>query len=99
LLKNKNMKKILDFGKFVEINNSRLDVIKTESSDDEVRYDVRLRINEQVINGQIFVDKQGELECWQFYDSEGSCLSETYGQDNMDKLVNKKLKKIRKSEA
>ena len=93
------MKKILDFGKFVEINNSRLDVIKTESSDDEVRYDVRLRINEQVINGQIFDDKQGELECWQFYDSEGSCLSETYGQDNMDKLVNKKLKKIRKSEA
>lgn len=93
------MKRILDFGKFVEINNSRLDVIKIERSEDEVRYDVRLRINEQVINGQIFVDKQGELECWQFYDSEGSCLSETYGQDNMDKLVNKKIKKIRKNEA
>lgn len=92
------MKKILDFGKFVEINNSRLDVIKTEKSDDEVRYDVRLRINEQVINGQIFVDKQGELECWQFYDSEGRCLSETYGEDNIDKLVNKKIKKIRKYE-
>jgi len=93
------MKRILDFGKFVEINNSRLNVIKIERSEDEVRYDVRLRINEQVINGQIFVDKQGELECWQFYDSEGSCLSETYGQDNMDKLVNKKIKKIRKNEA
>lgn len=92
------MKRILDFGKFVEINNSRLNVIKIERSEDEVRYDVRLRINEQVINGQIFVDKQGELECWQFYDSEGSCLSETYGQDNMDKLVNKKIKKIRKNE-
>jgi hypothetical protein len=92
------MKKILDFGKFMDINNSRLDVIKSNESDDEVRYDVRLRINEQVVIGQIFVDKQGELECWQFYDSEGRCLSETYGQDNMDKLVNKKLKKIRKSE-
>ena len=93
------MKRILDFSNFVEINNSRLNVIKIERSEDEVRYDVRLRINEQVINGQIFVDKQGELECWQFYDSEGSCLSETYGQDNMDKFLNKKIKKIRKNEA
>ena len=57
------MERILNFGKFVQISNSRLRVMKTEKSDDEIRYDVRLRINEQVINGQIFVDTKGELEC------------------------------------
>jgi hypothetical protein len=90
------MGRILDFGKFVEISNSRLRVMSTEKSDDEIRYDVRLRINEQVINGQIFVDTKGELECWQLYDTEGRCLSETYGYDNIDNLITKKLKRITK---
>jgi hypothetical protein len=90
------MERILNFGKFVQINNSRLKVLHTEQSEDEVRYDVRLRINEQVIDGQIFVDKAGELECWQFYDADGRCLSETYGHDMIDTLINKKLKRINK---
>lgn len=92
------MKKILDYNSFEQINKSKFRIIKTERSDDEIRYDVKLFINEQVINGYIFVDISGELECWQLYDSYGRCLSETYGQENIDKLVNKKLKKIRKNE-
>ncbi len=92
------MKKILDYNSFEHINKSKFRLIKTDRSIDEIRYDVKLYINEEIINGSIFVDMTGELECWQFYDSEGRCLSEVYGQDNMDKLVNKKLKKIRKSE-
>lgn len=92
------MKKILDYNSFEQINKSKFRIIKTERSNDEIRYDVKLFINELVINGSIFVDITGELECWQLYDSDGRCLSETYGQDNMDKLVNKKIKKIRKNE-
>ena len=90
------MERILDFGKFVDINKSRMRVLKTEKSDDEVRYDVRLHINEQVIDGCIFTDRSGDLECWQLYDVEGRCLSETYGHETIDKLVNKKLKRITK---
>lgn len=89
------MKRILDFGKFVEVSRSRMRVLKTEASDDEVRYDVRLHINEQSIDGCIFVDAQGELECWQFYDAEGRCLSETYGQEAIDNIVNRKIKRIK----
>jgi hypothetical protein len=92
------MKKILDYNNFEHINKSKFRLIKTERSNDEIRYDVRLVINEEVINGSIFVDISGELECWQLHDSDGRCLSETYGQENIDKLVNKKLKKIRKNE-
>ena len=90
------MVRILDYGKFSEIGRSRMRVVKTERSDDEVRYDVRLHINEQCIDGCIFTDSYGELECWQFYDAEGRCLSETYGHDTIDRLVNKKLKRINK---
>lgn len=89
------MERILGFGKFVEISRSRMKVLKTESSHDETRYDVRLHINEQRIEGQIFVDSEGDLECWQLYDADGRCLSETYGHDNIDRLVIKKIKKIR----
>jgi len=90
------MGRILDFGKFVDINKSRMRILKTEASEDEVRYDVRLHINEQVIDGCIFTDPSGDLECWQLYDGEGRCLSETYGHDTIDNLVNKKLKRIKK---
>lgn len=92
------MGKILNFGKFVEVSSSKIRVINEDKSEGETRYDIRLKINEQFIDGQIFVDGQGELECWQLYDSDGRCLSETYGQDVIDKIIIKKIKNIRKNE-
>ena len=88
--------RILDFGKYSEITSAKFRVKRIDESSDETCYYVLLSINGEKINGQIFCDSVGELECYQFYNSEGRCISEIYGSDVVESLVKKKLKKLRK---
>ena len=90
------MERILGFGRFDEIRSAKIRIRRSEDLGGEVCHHVLVSINEQRIEGQIFADSDGELECWQLYDAEGRCLSEKYGHDEIDKLIKKKLNKIKK---
>lgn len=88
--------RILDFGRYKEITSAKFRVKKVEESIDETCYYVLLSINGERINGEIFCDSNGELECYQFFNSEGRCISEVYGSGIVEDLVKKKLRKLRK---
>jgi hypothetical protein len=88
--------RILDFGRYKEITSAKFRVKKVEESIDETCYYVLLSINGERINGEIFCDSKGDLECYQFYNSEGRCISEVYGSGIVEDLVKKKLRKLRK---
>ena len=86
--------KILGFQKYNDITSARFRVKSVENLSDEICYHVLLSINGELINGEIFCDPTGDLECYQFYNSEGRCISEIYGSDIIENLIRKKLKKL-----
>ena len=87
--------KILGFQKYNDITSARFRIKSIEKLSDEICYHVLLSINGEKINGEIFCYPTGELECYQFYNSNGICISEIYGQDIIEKLIIKKLKKLK----
>lgn len=87
--------KILGFQKYNDITSARFRVKSIENLSDEICYHALLSINGEKINGEIFCDPNGELECYQFYNSDGRCISEIYGQDIIESLIRKKLKKLK----
>ena len=86
---------ILKFDKYNEITSARIRISKIEESNTEICYQSVLSINGEKINGQIFTEKNGDLECYQFYNSNGVCISEIYGSDIIENLIIKKLKKLK----
>ena len=87
--------KILGFQKYNDITSARFRVKSVENLSDEICYHVLLSINGEKINGEIFCYPTGELECYQFYNSDGRCISEIYGQNIIEELIRKKLKKLK----
>jgi len=87
--------KILGFQKYNDITSARFRVKSIENFSDEICYHVLLSINGEKINGEIFCYPTGELECYQFYNSDGICIGELYGQDIIEKLIREKLKKLK----
>lgn len=87
--------KILGFQKYNDITSARFRVKSVEKLSDEICYHVLLSINGEKINGEIFCESNGDLECYQFYNSNGVCITELYGQDIIEELIRKKLKKLK----
>jgi len=87
---------ILKFDKYNEITSARIRISKIEESNTEICYQALLSINGEKINGQIFTEKNGDLECYQFYDKNGIDITEIYGQVIVEKIIINKLKKIKK---
>ena len=87
--------KILGFQKYNDITSARFRVKSVEKSSDEICYHVLLSINGEKIVGEIYCDKNGDLECFQFYNSSGRCITEVYGQKVIEELIRKKIKKIK----
>ena len=88
--------KILGFKKYNEINSSMIRIKSKKIDGDEIIYETHLTINGEGIDGLIYCDNDEKLECFQFFNKEGFCLSEIYGEDNINNLIIKKLKKIKK---
>ena len=86
--------KILGFERYNEINSSRIRIKSKKVEDDEIIYETHITINGEGIDGLIYCGVDGKLECFQFHNKEGFCLSDIYGEDNINKLIIKKLKKI-----
>jgi hypothetical protein len=89
---------ILGFDKYNEITSSRIRINKIEESNNEVCYKAIFSINGEKIKGEIFTEKNGDLECFQFYDKNGIDISEIYGQEIIEKIIINKLKKLKKDE-
>ncbi len=87
--------KILGFKKYNDIHTSRIRIKSKKVDEDEIIYETHITINGEGIDGLIYCDKEGRLECSQFHNKDGFCLSEIYGEDNINKLIIKKLKKNR----
>ena len=87
---------ILKFDKYNEITSARIRISKIEESNTEICYQALLSINGEKINGQIFTEKNGDLECYQFYDKNGIDIAEIYGQEIVEKIIINRLKKIKK---
>ena len=87
--------KILGFQKYNDISSARFRIKSIENLSDEICYHVLLSINGEKINGEIFCDNTGDLECYQFYNSDGICITELYGEYIIENLIRKKLKKLK----
>jgi hypothetical protein len=86
---------ILRFDKYNEISSSKIRINKVKESSDEICYEASITINGNKIEGQIFTEKNGDLECYQFYDKNGIDIDDVYGHDILEKIIKEKLKKIR----
>ena len=86
---------IIGFKKYNEISTAKIKIKKVEDIIDELCYYATIDINGEKIKGEIYTEKNGELECYQFYDKKGVDITEIYGQDILEKLIKEKLKKIR----
>lgn len=87
---------ILKFDKYNEITSARIRINKIEESNNEICYKALLSINGEKIKGEIFTEKNGDLECFQFYDKNGIDIGEIYGQEIVEKIIINRLKKIKK---
>lgn len=86
---------ILRFDKYNEISSSKIRINKVKELSDEICYEASITINGSKTEGQIFTEKNGDLECYQFYDKNGIDIDEIYGHDILEKIIKQKLKKIR----
>ena len=87
--------RILGFKKYSDINSSRIRIKSKKIDGGEIIYEAHLTINSEGIDGFIYCDNFGKLECFQFHNKDGFCLSEIYGEQNINKLLIKRLKKIK----
>ena len=90
------MTKIFRFDEFGKIESVIFRLKSTESTDEEVCYTVTLTINGEKILGQIFCEKNGDLECFQFYDKDGKDICDTYGQSIVESIIKEKLKRLKR---
>ena len=90
----KTMNRILRFGEFAKINSAVFRLKSTEKTEDEIIYEGTLSINGEKLHGYIFCDAKGELECYQFFDSNGKDIGETYGSDAIESMVKGKIKRL-----
>jgi len=95
-VKNKSMTRIFRFGEFNKIESAVFRLKNTERTDEEVCYTGTLTINGEKILGQIFCDSSGDLECFQFFQKDGSDICEKYGYDVMESVIKQKLKRFNK---
>lgn len=90
----KTMNRILRFGEFGKIDSAVFRLKNAEKTDDEIIYEGTLSINGEKINGYIFCDSKGDLECYQFFDKEGRDIGDTYGQEAIESMVRGKIKRL-----
>ncbi len=88
------MNRILRFGEFSKIDSAIFRLKSVEKTDDEIIYEGTLSLNGEKIRGYIFCGIDGEFECYQFFDSEGRDIGETYGHDAVDSMVRGKIKRL-----
>ena len=90
------MTKIFRFDEFGKIESVIFRLKSTESTDEEVCYTGTLTINGEKILGQIFCEKNGDLECFQFYDKNGKDICDIYGQIIVESIIKEKIKRLNK---
>ena len=89
------MARIFKFDEFIKIESAAFRLKSTERTDEEVCYTGTLSINGQKIVGQIFCDRGGDLECFQFYDKDGKDICDTYGQSIVESIIREKIKRFK----
>ena len=87
-------KRIVNFSDFLVIESIRFILKNKEESDTEIFYNGLLKINGENIFGQIFCEKNKELECYQFYNKDGIDIALVYGEDLVDKAIKKEIEKL-----
>ena len=89
------MAKIFRFDEFGKIESAVFRLKSTERTDEEVCYTGTLSINGEKIVGQIFCDKGGDLECFQFYNKEGKDICDIYGESIVESIIKEKIKRFK----
>lgn len=89
------MAKIFRFDEFGKIESAVFRLKNTERTDEEVCYTGTLSINGEKIVGQIFCDKGGDLECFQFYNKEGKDICDIYGESIVESMIKEKIKRFK----
>jgi len=90
------MSRIFRFDEFNKIESTIFRLKTIERTDEEVCYTGTLSINGEKIVGQIFCDRDGDLECFQFFNKEGKDIGEIYGQDIMESVIKEKIKRLKR---
>ena len=89
------MARIFRFDEFGKIESAVFRLMSTERTDEEVCYTGTLSINGEKIVGQIFCDKGGDLECFQFYNKEGKDICDIYGESIVESIIKEKIKRFK----
>lgn len=89
------MARIFRFDEFGKIESAVFRLKSTERTDEEVCYTGTLSINGEKIVGQIFCDKGGDLECFQFYNKEGKDICDIYGESIVESMIKEKIKRFK----
>lgn len=89
------MTRIFRFDEFGKIESAVFRLKSTERTDEEVCYTGTLSINGEKIVGQIFCDKGGDLECFQFYNKEGKDICDIYGESIVESMIKEKIKRFK----
>lgn len=89
------MTRIFRFDEFGKIESAVFRLKSTERTDEEVCYTGTLSINGEKIVGQIFCDKGGDLECFQFYNKEGKDICDIYGESIVESIIKEKIKRFK----
>jgi hypothetical protein len=89
------MARIFRFDEFGKIESAVFRLKSTERTDEEVCYTGTLSINGEKIVGQIFCDKGGDLECFQFYNKEGKDICDIYGESIVESIIKEKIKRFK----
>ena len=89
------MARIFKFDEFGKIESAVFRLKSTERTDEEVCYTGTLSINGEKIVGQIFCDKGGDLECFQFYNKEGKDICDIYGESIVESIIKEKIKRFK----
>ena len=90
------MARIFRFDEFSKIESTVFRLKSTERTDEEVCYTGTLTINGEKILGLIFCEKNGDLECFQFYDKNGKDICDIYGQIIVESIIKEKIKRLNK---
>jgi hypothetical protein len=90
------MGRIFRFEEFNKIESAIFRLKSVEKTDEEICYTGTLSINGEKIVGQIFCEKNGDLECFQFYDKNGKDICDIYGQNIMESVIKEKLKRLKR---
>ena len=84
------------FDEFSKIESAVFRLKSTEKTDEEVCYTGTLTINGEKILGQIFCDRDGDLECFQFFQKDGRDICDKYGYEIVESVIVQKLKRLKK---